>query len=713
MIATYRLQLNKDFNFDNAVSTLDYLKDLGISHIYLSPVLRARPSSSHGYDVIDHSQINEELGGESGYLRLISEARKRSLGIIQDIVPNHMAVHSQNQRLMDLLEKWRESKYYDYFDHYDDDKLILPLLEDSLDKVIDEGKIRVEGKRIVYQDLSLPINQKGLEYLNQRRSLSRDELKTLLSLQHYDLRPWRESPNYRRFFAVNDLIAIRVELEHVFKESHDYITSFPVDGFRVDHIDGLYDPEDYLKRLAKKGKLIYVEKILGIHERVRESWPVVGTTGYDFLNWVNMILVDNVEEMMKIYEEFLGKKVNLEETIVESKRLIANTLFKSDIERLSKILNVDYEYLVDFLVCLKVYRSYSPEDKEIAECDKEGKIDRDKVPRLQQYMPAIFAKGYEDTALFRYNALISLNEVGSDLTKMKASVDELHAFNSSRLNTLSMNATSTHDTKFSEDVRARISVLSEIPKLWREKVFYWHDLLKPRVDRNDEYRLYQTLVGSYENSKEYQTRLKEHMIKVVREAKVNTTWENPNREYEEELLSLVDEVTTNRAFLNDFFELENVVLPLGYKKSLITLAIKVLSPGVPDFYQGTETWRFLLTDPDNRRPVDFKKLKELMKQLKELPEPDLQDERVKLWFTKRLLALRGQTNVSDYRPMKHGFRVGNVIVLFRPRVSERSSETVNLDGYYINVLTGEKLRAVDLSSTERYGVVVLVSLQRF
>lgn len=710
IVGTYRLQLNRDFNFEKVMGYLDYFRELGVSHLYLSPVLKARPSSSHGYDVVDHTRVSEELGGEEQYRKLIEEARRRSLGVIQDIVPNHMAVHDQNWRLMDLLKKWKESRYYDYFDHYDDDKLILPLLEDDLEKVVAQGKIKVTSDGVEYAGLRFPLNEEGRRYVENRcpdgSCLDHREIMHVISLQNYSLVSWRESPNYRRFFAVNDLIAIRVELDHVFEESHSYILGFPVDGFRIDHVDGLLDPEGYIRRVRERvgNKLIYVEKILQLKEKLPD-WEVEGTTGYDFMNYVNLLLVDNMKEMVRIYENFLGKKSNVSEVVKESKRLVANTLFRKDLERLSSLLNVELNYLVDFLVCLRVYRTYTGEEREIEECDREGRIPRERMKRLQQYMPAIFAKGYEDTALFRYNTLISLNEVGSDLSTMSLSMEEFHEFNLKRKPT-SLNATSTHDSKFSEDVRARISVLSEIPETWEERVRYWHDLLKPKIDKNDEYRVYQTFVGSYEDSPDYGERLRAHVIKALREAKVHTTWENPNLEYEGRAISLVNDMLHDRSFLEDFREFLRMVEEPGYKKSLITLALKMLSPGVPDIYQGTEVWRFLLTDPDNRRPVDFERLSHVMKQLPETLDLEVSDERVKMWFTRKLLRIRRQ-GLGEYRPMEHGFSRGNVILLFSPRTTKVPRGRVDLKDDYVNLVNGNRTRIVELEELEKYGILVL------
>lgn len=719
---TYRLQLKNGFTFYDVIENLDYFKELGVSHLYLSPILKARPGSTHGYDVVDHSEINEELGGEEGYFRLGKEAKSRGLGIIQDIVPNHMAVHHTNWRLMDLLKSWKNSKYYNYFDHYDEDKIVLPILEDELDIVIDKGLIKVQKDKIEYRGLILPINDEGVEFLKRincfdNSCLKKEDIKRLLLMQYYQLTYWKKGyPNYRRFFAVNDLIAVRVELDEVFRESHEIIGKLLVDGLRIDHIDGLYDPKEYLDKLRQlvgNNKIIYVEKILSINEKLRDDWKVDGTTGYDFLNYVNVLLVDgnSEEELTEFYESFIGIEINIDELITQSKRLVANQLFKGDIERLSKLLNVDYEYLVDFLACIKKYRTYLPyEDiSTIKQCDKEGRLRDEKgIMRLQQYMPAIFAKGFEDTTLFIYNRLISLNEVGSDLRRFSISIEDFHNFNLSRVNSISMNTLSTHDTKFSEDVRARISVLSEIPKEWEERVVYWHDLLKPNIDKNDEYRFYQTLVGSYEGF-DNKERIKNHIIKVIREAKVHTTWENPNSEYENKVLDFIDGAFESSSFRNDFENFEKRIVYFGYMKSLVATTLKFLSPGVPDIYQGTEVWRFLLTDPDNRMPVNFKKLRELLNSLTE-KNLELSDPRVKMLYVKKLLQLRREYLLNDYKPLPFGFQRGKVTVLFSPIVTREIKEKINIRQKSVDWIRNEEISSGEYNLSELIGehkVVIL------
>ncbi|QIW25344.1 malto-oligosyltrehalose synthase [Sulfolobus sp. S-194] len=689
LLSTYRLQPMKFYEIRN---NLDYFIELGITHLYLSPVLKARPGSTHGYDVADYNVINDELGGEDEYRKLIDEAKSKGLGIIQDIVPNHMAVHHTNWRLMDVLKKGKNSKYYNYFDFYEEEeKIRIPILGDKNFKIT---YINNEPY-LDYHGNLFPINEEGRKYLN--------DLNKLLNTQYYELVNWKEYPSYRRFFAVNELIAVRQELDWVFEDSHLKILSFNVDGYRIDHIDGLFKPEEYLRRLRNKigNRYIFVEKILSIDEKLR--WDFInGTTGYDFLNYSNLLFAVNEDKMTEIYRSILD--IDLDKLIIETKKKIVDTLFKHDIERISKILGVDYEEVKEFLSCLKVYRTYITEndfqDEEIIRnCSKKVYESMKKnvtaFMKLQQYMPAVFAKAYEDTVLFIYNRLISLNEVGSNLHYYSIPCDKFHEFNIRRVGTLSFNATSTHDTKFSEDVRMRISSISEIPDEWAKKVNEWHNILSPNIDKNDEYRLYQTIVGSFEGfNDEYKERLKTHMIKALREAKVHSDWVNVNSEYEKKITALIDKMFNDEKFKESFLGFERKIDEMGKVKSLSLVALKVTSPGVADFYQGLENFRYLLTDPDNRRPVVFSELP------KKYEEKLFNNGKIKAYVTKVLLNLRKNMGdffiKSEYKPLKLqrglcGFMRGDSVLVILKTLN-RDYE-VEIKDEYIDVITGETVRS--------------------
>ena len=698
LYSTYRLQLNKNFTFEDVIEILDYIKELGISHLYLSPVFQARPNSTHGYDVVDYSKINEELGGEEGYKRLLREAKSRGLGIIQDIVPNHMAVHEKNWRLMDVLKKGKNSKYYKFFDFYpEEEKIRLPILEDELEKVIEKELIKIEkiGNEyyVVYRDWKLPVSE------------VKESLKETLNSQHYILTFWKNPPSYRRFFDVNELIGVNEEIEEVFEEVHKKILEFDIDGFRIDHVDGLYDPMNYVKKLKEKsGKMVLVEKILAFEEKLFEGPD--GTTGYDFLNYSNLLFHFNEEKVTRAYHNFIGEEKSIDEEIRKSKEKVINELFKFEVTRLAKLLNLTFDELKEYLICLNKYRTYG---EVVEECDKTGKLregrNTNAYYKLQQIMPAIYAKSYEDTFLFRYNRLISLNEVGSDLHYFNLECEKFHEFNEKRIGTLSLNATSTHDTKFSEDVRMKISVISEIPEEWERKVKEWHEILNPKIDKNDEYRFYQVLLGSYfldGFSESYKDRIKQHMIKSLREAKIYTSWLNVNKEYEDKMLTLIEEAFSNEQFKESFKKFEAKVRMLGMLKSLSLLVLKTLSPGIPDFYQGTESWRYLLTDPDNRSPVNFKRLIELFERSKKFDNKMLEnmnDGRIKIHYTYKLLNLRREYEVNElgYRGEKLqkglcGFWRGDKILVIVKTLSIMPKITVNIQGKFVDYITGEEFK---------------------
>ncbi|BCU66863.1 malto-oligosyltrehalose synthase [Sulfolobales archaeon HS-7] len=705
LLSTYRVQLNKGFNFDNLIEYLDYFAELGISHLYLSPVFQARPGSNHGYDITDHSKINPELGGEDKYRELIRKAKEKDLGIIQDIVPNHTAVHSDNWRLMDVLKNGKKSKYYKFFDFYqEENKIRLPILEDNLDKVISRDLIKIikdkEGNYFLkYHDWRLPLSRIGYD------------IRETLRDQFYELSYWKEPPSYRRFFDVNELIAINQEIDFVFEETHKKILEFDIDGFRIDHVDGLYNPENYVKKLKEKSKnkIILVEKILSFDEKLFNGPD--GTTGYDFQNFSNLLYTFNEEEMSRIYYDFIAidSGYDINEAIKETKKFVIEELFNYEVSRLSRLLGVSIETLKNYLICLPFYRTYNNEVNK--ECDKGEEIlkaarERPEIyAKLQQFMPAVFAKSYEDTFLYRYNRLISLNEVGSNLAYYHFDCNKFHEFNSSRVSTLSLNTTSTHDSKFSEDVRMKISAISEKPEEWWKKVKEWHGILNPKVDKNTEYRFYQVLLGSYYEgfTTDYKERLTSYMIKSVREAKQHTSWLKVNQEYENKVVELVDETFDNEEFRKSFLEYETKIRKLGMIKSLSLVALKMLSPGVPDFYQGTETWRYLLTDPDNRRSVDFDKLNRLLKNSKKydsLMLSNMEDGRIKVYTTYKLLRLRRLYNETiingSYEPLKLpkglcGFTRGGRILVIVKTLGSLGEHTMDVDGGYIDILTEEEI----------------------
>jgi (1->4)-alpha-D-glucan 1-alpha-D-glucosylmutase len=682
--ATYRLQFNQGFRFEDARTLVSYLHRLGITDLYASPILKARKGSTHGYDVTDPSRLNPELGTEEEFEALVQELRGYGMGLLLDIVPNHMAASPENPWWADVLENGQDSPYAAFFD----------INWNPPDSALKNKSWETTGKQI----------------------------------------------NYRRFFDISDLIGVRVEDPMVFEATHALVFRLvregKVTGLRIDHVDGLYDPLQYLSRLQRQimpeertGRLhsfyTVVEKILSGDEVLPQEWPVSGTTGYDFLNVVNTLFVDGggVRAIDASYSRFIGAQVTFGDVVYEKKKQIMKELFAGEVKALghqlaclaqqaghtpTPSLEQLTKALVEVTTCLPIYRTYvrtpkvSPREQQYLEHTTQEAQRRnpaleatalDFLRRVlamdfptafsserkkawlhfvlcwQQWTGAVMAKGLEDTALYNYNRLTSLNEVGGDAGHAGLSIDEFHRYNRSRQAHFpyTLNATSTHDTKRSEDVRARINVLSEIPEEWERRLTRWSRWNQPKKRRvnglpvpepNAEVLLYQTLAGAWplsqEEVPEFKQRLKSYMVKAAREAKVFTSWRWPNPEYEEALLEFIEsilEISDQNEFLPDFLQFEKQIAYYGFLNSLVQVLLKTTSPGVPDFYQGTELWNLSLVDPDNRRPVDFQRRRKLLDDLiqqeaqgqQSLIRQVLQsweDGRVKLYLTCKALNVR-------------------------------------------------------------------------
>jgi (1->4)-alpha-D-glucan 1-alpha-D-glucosylmutase len=526
-----------------------------------------------------------------------------------------------------------------------------------------------------------------------------DHLDNLLYDQFFRLSFWKvatEEINYRRFFSLNELICLRMEDRDVFDQGHllvfQLIDDSKIAGLRIDHVDGLYDPAAYLERVRERSgdRYILVEKILRMDEELPSSWPVQGTTGYDFMNYLNGLFCmrRNEKKFSKVYSHFTGLKTPYENLMLEKKRLIIEKHMGGDVDNLALVLksvSARDRYgrditlsglrraLVEVLVSFPVYRTYirngrrSEKDVEYIETTMKKAVQNNPgmlkefdfinrflvlepadylseeektnwnhfIMRFQQFTGPLMAKGFEDTTLYVYNRLLSLNEVGGDPSRFGVSVEAFHHFNEIRNQKRphSMNATSTHDTKRGEDVRARINVLSEMPDEWRMKLKSWGKInrrAKSKVkglrvpDTNDEYFLYQTLMGAFPFSEkiddEFIHRVKEYAVKSVREAKVHTAWLQADRDYENAYLSFISKIldtARDNVFLNDFISFQRKISRFGIFNGLSQTLLKITCPGVPDFYQGTEMWDLNLVDPDNRRPVDFKKRIALLKYIQE------------------------------------------------------------------------------------------------
>ncbi|MBD2778603.1 malto-oligosyltrehalose synthase [Iningainema tapete] len=818
--ATYRIQFNSAFRFEAARAITSYLAELGVSDLYASPIFKARAGSPHGYDVVDPTQLNPELGTQEDFEALVEDLKKYDMGWLQDIVPNHMAYDSQNRYLMDVLEYGPDSTFVEYFDiawnspfagsrepilaamlgnfygdclengeiqlSYDENglsvnyySLKLPLKLESYAKFLNQnlGKLAksLGGRRhptfvrllgILYMVKNIPeeltIHQrrdqsdfvKGLlwelytdnsevkSFIDENLQLFNGEpgkpesfnlLESLLSEQFYRLCYWKvgaEEMNYRRFFTVNELISVRVEEFKVFNHTHSLIFRLVSEGkftgLRIDHIDGLYDPTQYLERLKEKtgDTYITVEKILQFGEDLPNHWQVQGTSGYDYLDYINSIFcqTENEDKFTQIYSDFTGSKTPFEQIVPDKKHLIIDRNLAGDIDNLAFLLKAiagKYRYGNDFTINglkralaevlsrFPVYRTYITEagisevdrayiqevieaakpytpylnnelnfieklllleyDDYLTQAEKEQWLYF--VMRVQQYTGPLMAKGVEDTALYVYNRFISLNEVGGEPGHFGISVSDFHEFNQKRQTAWlhAMSATSTHDTKRGEDIRARLNVLSEIPEEWQKQVRVWNDINRAHKktfkrsampDRNDEYLFYQTLVGAFPFFEHERAdcvgRVKEYVLKAIREAKVHTAWLRQNSTYEDAFTDFVTSVldlSPDNPFLKEFVPFQQRVAFYGIFNSLSQTLLKIASPGVPDFYQGTELWDFSLVDPDNRRPVDFETRHSYLQGIKEQAKTDIiklidelfatkEDARIKMFLTVQALKAR-------------------------------------------------------------------------
>ncbi len=898
--STYRLQLHSGFNFAHAEAVLPYLKDLGIDDCYASPVFEARPGSAHGYDVTRHDRLNPELGGEAGFARLTARLRELGMGLLLDIVPNHMGVGNDSLWWQDVLENGRASEFADYFDidwnplNPDmKDKLLLPILGRQYGEELEAKRIQVvvvDGQlRIRYFDhlvaiapRSLPVifpspelDELGVpEYfrdlvrdtahipphettdrnlaLQRRQQLddlrprlraallseemqpalrsaleringregdphSFDRLHELLEQQPWRLAYWRvsiEEINYRRFFDVNDLVGLRMENPRVFAATHCLIRRLlargEVTGLRIDHCDGLFNPRQYLIRLqllcvasqcmgeepqqptgengielqvrdalrghdwaAEPGPLYaVVEKILEPRESLPREWPVRGTSGYDFVYFGSQVFIrgDNKRRFTDLYERITGLPSDPESVVYESKLNVMRNALSSEVYVLTNLLSRlasanrrARDFTDDLLetavretiACFPVYRTYIDDRGQYTERDRSfirqaiarakrhnremdasvfdflentlllhektgQEIDQRELYfalKFQQLSGPVMAKGVEDTSFYVYNRFLSSNDVGSTIEAFGIAQEEFHGANLERLRSVpdAMLASSTHDTKRSEDVRNRLNVLSEMTYLWPSYVRRWmrmnakhkRTLEDGRVapDANEEYFIYQTLVGAWpwkmrtaDDRQNFLERMQQYMTKALSEAKVNLSWTNPNPVYVDAVHSFLRSVLMpdgrgrEPRFVETLADLLPVLRLFGAVNSLAQVVLKVASPGVPDFYQGTEMWDLSLVDPDNRRPVDYDMRRHALAAMREQAASEgeaavcrdvletLHDGRVKLWTIHRALQLRNRMpdafRHGEYVPIQASrehaqhilaFHRGNRVVAVVPR----------------------------------------------
>ncbi len=875
---TYRVQLHAGFTFDDAASLAGYLAALGVSHLYCSPILQAAPGSTHGYDVVDHSRLNDELGGETGYRRLVGALGEEGLGQVLDIVPNHMALAGRaNRWWWDVLENGPSSRYAAYFDiDWDppEQKLtatvLVPVLGDHYGRVLEAGELEVQregGSFVVhYHEHEAPLSPRSIDDLvaaaakragsdelagiatslgNLPHALLRDPdavserhrdkevlrerlaalcedrpevadavdaevealngdpdaLDALLRRQNYRLAFWRtasEELDYRRFFNIETLAGLRIEDEQVFADTHrlllDLVAEGTVDGLRVDHVDGLRDPETYLRRLADAsgGVYVIVEKILEQGEELPESWPVAGTSGYDFLNRVNNLFIDpgNEEAMTACYQRFSEGEARYDDVVHAAKLQIMRQELASELERLTGLLaevcdahrrQRDHtrrelrDALRELTAAFPVYRTYVQPGRPVTDTDRArvkeavrcaserrpdldaellafigevmvldhpGPAETELAVRFQQVSSPVMAKGVEDTAFYRYHRLVSLNEVGGDPGLFGRPIEQFHADNVevARCWPETMLTLSTHDTKRSGDVRARIDLLSEIPSAWDQAVWRWtHGNERHRrggwPDRNTEYLLYQSLVGAWPIDA---GRVVAFMEKAAKEAKVHTSWVDPAAQYDDALREFVSAILDDPAFVGDFeaFLGEHRLVERGRVTSLAQTALLLTCPGVPDLYQGTELWDHSLVDPDNRRPVDYERRRLLLVDLDDAPPEEAlarADEGApKLWLIQRLLEDRHRRPAcygpsAQYRPLsvigaksRHAvaFVRGDDLVVVVPRLvigldDEWADTVVPLPpGRWASVLHDAPAVAGDVAVADLVGRFPVVALSR-
>jgi (1->4)-alpha-D-glucan 1-alpha-D-glucosylmutase len=827
--ATYRVQLHGEFTFRDVTRLVAYLADLGVSHVYCSPYLRARAGSKHGYDIIDHESFNPEIGTREDFDAFVAELSRHGMSQVMDLVPNHMGVlAADNAWWQDVLENGPASALAEFFDidwnppsEHLANRVLLPVLGDHYGIELAAGHLVLgyeaasgafavryfehrlpidpreyprilgfavrelddRGDALSHQAQSLRSIAEALSRLPPRSARDRarsdernlgkevakrrlaalargnaevaaaleravarfngragepatfDALHELLEAQPYQLAYWRvaqDEINYRRFFDINELAALRQENESVFDATHRFAVGLvregAVEALRIDHPDGLYDPKKYFQRLHEAcGRPVYVavEKIVAPFENVPEEWAVHGTTGYRFANVVNGLFVDPSAEtrFTRTYHGFVRDDADFAEVARRSRRLILRSALASELtmitSRLARISRADRhtrdftfttlrDALAEVIAAFPVYRTYIDDEvrsedrhriewavakaradsrsadvsvfdfiRDALTCDLPARTPalaasaRHFARKFQQLTAPVMAKGVEDTALYVYNRLVSLNDVGGDPAEFGFPPARFHQASAHRARRWphTMLATSTHDNKRSEDVRARIDALSEMPAGWRLQLKKWHRMnasRKAEVDgvpapsRNDEYLLYQTLLGTFPSGapsgaalRKYRDRIVAYMSKAMREAKARTSWARVNEAYEgatsDFVHALLDDTRPN-AFLDDFRVVAATVAWIGYLNSLSITTLKLASPGVPDIYQGNEVWDFSLVDPDNRRPVDYRARHAMLAEIRALgdtPGPaldamftNLEDGRAKLHVVWRLLALR-------------------------------------------------------------------------
>lgn len=703
-VSTYRIQVRPSFDLDAVAELAGYLHDLGADWIYLSPLLEAEAGSDHGYDVVDHALVDPARGGRDGLDRAAAAARAHGMGVLVDLVPNHVGVATPAAMAWwwDVLANGRGSRYADAFDidwEFGGGRVRLPVLgsADGVQalRLVPAG----DGLELRYHDHRFPVAEGTAQ--------PGDDPAEVHERQHYELVDWRRADfdlNYRRFFAVNTLAAIRVEVPWVFDESHvevlRWICEGLADGLRVDHPDGLLDPGGYLDRLAAEtgGAYVLVEKILEGDERMPGDWATQGTTGYDALADVDRVLVDPVGEApLTALDTQLrgGEPADWATMIHGTKRAIADGILHSEVLRLDRTL-VDAasaedapgavaDAVAELLAWFPVYRSYLPFGAEhlreaaehtVAHRPELASVVERLLPilsdpahpaaiRFQQTSGMVMAKGVEDTAFYRYTRLTSLTEVGGDPSEFAIGAAEFHARSRARFERMprSMTTLSTHDTKRGEDVRARIHVIAERPAEWAGLLAELRELA-PVGAGPFEHLLWQAVVGAWPVSRE---RLHGYAEKAAREAGDSTTWTAPDEAFERRMHAAVDAVFDDERVGDVVARAVALLEAPGWSNSLAAKLIQLTAPGVPDVYQGSELWERSLVDPDNRRPVDFAERRRILAELDAGALPAIgPDGAAKLLVTSRALRLRRDRPelFQDYLPLTASGAAADHLVAF-------------------------------------------------
>ena len=865
--ATYRLQFHKDFGFQAAAQLAPYLARLGVSHVYASSYLKARPGSTHGYDIVDHHALNPELGSAEDYAMMVAAFREHGLGQILDFVPNHMGVGGADNPLwLHVLEWGSDSNYAGWFDidwnpdrRYLRNKLLVPILGDQYGKVLEAGQLvlkfdATEGSFAVwaYDSHKLPIcpldygdilgdAHPELEQLSDtfsgllewrfqvprrahelKAELARiaqehsdiaeaieaniaavngeagrleswSKLDELVQKQHWRAAYFRvaaDDINYRRFFNINELAAIRMEVPEVFDHVHRLVFRLlregVLDGLRIDHVDGLLYPKAYLERVranafGEETRPFYlvVEKIFAAHENLRNDWPVDGTTGYEFTNLVLGLFIDPAaeESFTRTYGEFTGENAAFADIVHEGKIRIMENEMASELNVLARdaarvarqnprsadfTRNILHRALTEIVATFPVYRTYfdttfAPTAEDRRDLDWAMAQARRNQPNIdpsvfdflyallsgdlvakprsgfrryavlrcaakfQQYSGAVMAKGLEDTAFYRYNRFIALNEVGGSPDRFGIPLPAFHRANAERAKRWpgSMLSTATHDTKRGEDTRARLAALSEFSEEWSRQTQVWSRILRARAgdlggtappDRNEEYLIYQMLAGTWPIEllegltprspvlTTYTERIKASVIKSLREAKVHTSWAAPDKAYEDATLAFVDlalDPERGASFHNTFLPCVEQFARYGAQITLMQTVLKLTLPGMPDIYQGAELWDFSLVDPDNRRPVDYELRQRLLQETE-----------------KELVQSRGEAMSRFMHSWKDGrFKLATILTLLALR---RERPSLFAEGSYEPISAqGERADEICAFYRQQGDAIVMVAVARF